>query len=92
MSNMKIILLKDVKGIGKSFEEKNVSDGHALNLLLPKGFAVVADNAGRTKVEQIQKQREAKHLAEERVQAEKEAKRREKHEALEKFKESQKQS
>ncbi len=86
---MKIILLKDVKGVGKAFEERNVSDGHALNLLLPKGFAVVADNTGRAKVEQIKNQRAARHNAEEKIAAEKEAKRREKHEALEKFKESQ---
>jgi large subunit ribosomal protein L9 len=36
---MRIILIKDVKGIGKAGQMAEVSDGHARNLLLPKGFA-----------------------------------------------------
>lgn len=39
---MKVILLKDVKGIGRRFEEKNVSDGYATNFLIPKKMAVDA--------------------------------------------------
>ena len=87
---MKVILLKDVKNVGKSFEEKQVSDGYASNLLLPKGLAVVADANGRAKVAQVQAQRGARRAAEDKVAADKEAKRREKHEALEKFREAQK--
>jgi large subunit ribosomal protein L9 len=89
MSTMKVILLKDVKGVGQRFEEKNVSDGYAANFLFPKQLAVIADEAGRKKVEQAKAQGAKKHAMEERALAEKEAKRREKHEALEKFKESQ---
>lgn len=36
---MKVILLKDVKGIGKVGAVAKVSDGYARNLLLPKGMA-----------------------------------------------------
>jgi len=39
---MIVILLKDVKGTGKSGEVVKVSDGYARNLLIPKGFAMEA--------------------------------------------------
>ncbi len=39
---MKVILLKDVKGVGKAGELITTSDGHAMNLLLPKKLAVQA--------------------------------------------------
>ncbi len=42
---MKIILNKDVSGVGKKYSVKNVSDGYALNFLIPNGFAVVATAA-----------------------------------------------
>ncbi len=43
---MKVILLDNVAKIGKKFEVKDVSDGHALNFLIPRGLAKVAtDNA-----------------------------------------------
>ena len=39
---MKVILLKDVKGTGRAHEAVEVKDGHALNLLIPRGLAVAA--------------------------------------------------
>ena len=35
---MRVILLQDVDKVGKKYEVKNVSDGHARNFLIPKGF------------------------------------------------------
>lgn len=39
---MKVILLEDVKALGKKGQVVNVSDGHARNLLLPKKLGVEA--------------------------------------------------
>lgn len=36
---MKIILMHDVGGVGKRHEVKDVSDGYALNFLIPRGLA-----------------------------------------------------
>lgn len=41
---MKVILLQDVKGLGKKGELCNASDGYARNFLFPKKLAVEADN------------------------------------------------
>jgi len=46
---MKVVLLKDIKGVGRRFEEKNVSDGHAMNFLIPNKLAVPANEAGTIK-------------------------------------------
>ena len=40
---MKVILLQDIKGVGKKDEIINASDGYARNFLLPKKMAVEAD-------------------------------------------------
>ncbi|MDO8590577.1 MAG: 50S ribosomal protein L9 [bacterium] len=50
---MKIVLLQDIPKIGKKYDIKNVSDGHALNLLIPKGLAEVATPSALKKVEKL---------------------------------------
>jgi len=41
---MKVILLQDIKSVGKKGQILDASDGYARNYLLPKKLAVVADN------------------------------------------------
>lgn len=41
---MKVILLKDVKGLGKNGEVVNASDGHARNFLFPRKLAKEASD------------------------------------------------
>ncbi len=53
---MKIILLHDVAKVGKKYDVKTVSDGYALNLLIPKGLAEVATPSVLKKVEQLKKE------------------------------------
>lgn len=53
---MKIILLKDVAKVGRKFEVKDVAEGFATNMLLPRGLAVVATAQA---IQNVQKQKDA---------------------------------
>ncbi|MDR0666233.1 MAG: 50S ribosomal protein L9 [Campylobacteraceae bacterium] len=59
---MKVLLLKDVKGLGKTGEIKEVKDGYGKNFLLGKGFAKLATNdvVRQYEAEQRKKALEAK--------------------------------
>ena len=52
---MKVILLKDVDGLGKKGDIKNAADGHARNFLFPKKLAIPATDKA---VEELEKQKE----------------------------------
>lgn len=58
---MRVILLKDVKGLGRRFEEKNVSDGYGRNFLIPKGLAKMADERG-LKIKAEHEEKEASQM------------------------------
>ena len=47
---MKVILLEDIKGVGKKDEVINASDGYARNFLFPKKLAVPADNGNMSRL------------------------------------------
>ena len=55
---MKVALLKDVPGLGKKNDVKTVSDGHALNFLIPQKLAEVATASVLARVELTKKQAE----------------------------------
>lgn len=58
---MRVLLLKDIKGLGKAGDIKAVADGYARNYLLPRGLAVVATPGAirRTEVQKaIEEQRQ----------------------------------
>ena len=71
---MKVILVKDVPGLGEEGETKDVARGYARNYLFPKGFVVEDTVFNRNRVKEqrkkidakkVQKRDEAEALAEE---------------------------
>lgn len=53
---MKVILIKDVKGMGRAHSEVEVSDGYALNYLIPKKLAIPATEVAKKEAETRRKQ------------------------------------
>ena len=66
---MKVILLEDVKKLGKAGEIVKVSDGYARNMLLPKQLAKEA-TPGNIKALEKQKALKEEELAQEKAEAE----------------------
>lgn len=66
---MKVLLLQDVKTIGKKGELHEVSDGYARNFLMPRGLASVADASAMNEVKTKTAAKEF-HAAEEIAAAE----------------------
>jgi len=51
---VKIILLKDIKKVGKKGESTEVKEGYACNYLIPRGFALVATKGNFKKFKEIE--------------------------------------
>ncbi|MFN2521339.1 MAG: 50S ribosomal protein L9 [Candidatus Limnocylindria bacterium] len=64
---MRVILKREVTGLGRAGEIKDVADGYAQNFLVPRGLAVEA-NAGELR--RIAQQRASQKAKEERAQVE----------------------
>ncbi len=60
---MKVILKRDVKGLGREGEMKEVKDGYARNFLLPTGAAGAADKGTVANWERHRDQREERDRA-----------------------------
>jgi len=54
--HMKVILIKDVKGMGRAHTEATVADGYALNYLIPKKLAIAATTVAKREAESRRKQ------------------------------------
>lgn len=65
---MKVILLEDVKNVGKKDDIVNVSDGYARNMLFPRKLGVEA-NPKNIKDIELKKKHEARIVAEELAKA-----------------------
>lgn len=61
---MKVLLIKDVKGLGKAGEVKEVKDGYGKNFLIGKGFAKHATNEVVKKHEASERRKAADEVKE----------------------------
>ena len=53
---MRVILLREVRGLGRAFDVKNVTDGYARNFLIPQGLAKIADDSA---IRQLDKEKDS---------------------------------
>lgn len=65
---MKVILLQDVKALGKKGELVNVNDGYARNYILPKKLGMEANSTNMNNLK-LQKQKEDRAAAQELADA-----------------------
>ncbi len=69
---MKVILIQDVKGLGKKGDAVNAADGHARNFLFPRKLAIEATEANMRKLareKEKEKNKKADELTEAKVLA-----------------------
>lgn len=57
---MEIILLRDIDKVGDKHEIVTVKNGYGRNYLIPKGFAIIANDKNRLRLEELKKDEEAK--------------------------------
>jgi ribosomal protein L9 len=60
---MKIILVKDIQGLGNGGDVVEVKNGYARNYLLPQKLAIVANNYNLTKIEALTQEAKAEKAA-----------------------------
>jgi large subunit ribosomal protein L9 len=61
---MKVILKRDVKGLGREGDVKDVKDGYARNFLFPTGKAMIADGGALKNWERHRAEREERDRSE----------------------------
>ena len=60
---MKVILRSDLAGVGKRGDIVDVSDGHARNYLLPRGFAMPASDGAVAQAKAMRRSRDLRDAA-----------------------------
>lgn len=61
---MKLILVRDVKPLGKTGQVVDVAEGYARNFLLPRGYATEANKGALTMLDERQKSHKRREAAE----------------------------
>lgn len=64
---MKVVLLKDIKKTGKAYSVVDVSDGHAVNFLIPRKLAIQATPSAMKQVELRKKQADERRALDEKL-------------------------
>ena len=59
---MKLILTREVAGLGHAGDVVNVKDGYARNFLLPRGSAIAWSKGGETQIAGIRRARQARDI------------------------------
>lgn len=59
---MKVILIQDVKALGKKGDTKEVAEGYANNFLMPKGLAIPANKANLNMLENEKKRKKEQEV------------------------------
>ena len=59
---MKLILTRDVNGLGTPGDVVTVKDGYARNLLLPRGYAIAWTTGGEKQIEGIRRAKSARAI------------------------------
>ena len=62
MTDMKLILTREVVGLGQAGDVVNVKDGYARNFLLPNGNAIAWSVGGEKQIEGIRRARSAREI------------------------------
>jgi len=64
---MQVVLLKDVKGVGRKNEVRNVADGYAKNFLFPKGLAKEASKGALSEIQSLLQANQSRAAEYERI-------------------------
>lgn len=64
---MKIILLKDVRGVGRKYDVKDVGDGYAMNKLIPQKYAEPATQQAIAKIQALKEKNDTMRKVDEEL-------------------------